>query len=140
MNAIIGVIVSKTAEAAKEAEAEDLATFRARQMEFVETMKDIIYEIDADGDGTVSPEEIQAAQDNEDLIEALQCVDLPVGFSMSELHCMLDKDGDGELTKGEFGQGMKRLIFSNDFQRQCLLQLAVAQQKRKLNQLKIDLE
>jgi voltage-gated sodium channel len=136
MNAIIGVIVSRTGQAAKEAEAEDLQTFRQRQMMFVDSIKDIIYDIDTDGDGTVSPEEISQAQDNEELKEALAAVDLPSGFNMLELHCMLDKDGDGELTKAEFAQGMKRLIFCNDFHRQCLLALSVAQQKRKLFELR----
>jgi len=139
MNAIIGVIVTRTSQALAEAEAEDQLEFRNRQMEFVESIKDIIYEIDTDGDGTVSPEEIDQASDNEQLQEALSCCDLPAGFSMGELHCMLDKDGDGELTKGEFQQGMKRMIFSNDFQRQCLLSLGVAQTKRKLYQMKQDL-
>jgi len=132
MNAIIGVIVSRTSQAARDAELEDLAKFRERQMIFVENIRDIIYEIDMDGDGTVSPDEIVQAESNESLCDALGSVDLPVGFSMIELHCMLDKDGDGSLTKFEFGQGMRRLIFSNDFQRQCLMMLAVAQQKRKL--------
>jgi voltage-gated sodium channel len=140
MNAIIGVIVTRTSEAAAEAQAEDELGFRMRQMEFVESIQDIIYEIDIDGDGTVSPEEIAGAEDNEVLKEALEAVDVPLGFSMGELHCMLDKDGDGELTKGEFSQGMKRLIFSNDFQRQCLLMLAVAQQKRKLYEVKVGID
>jgi len=138
LNAIIGVIVTRTNQAAAEGAAEDEAEHRKHQMEFVESIKNIIYEIDTDGDGTVSPEEIAAAADNEALVEALYLVELPHGFSMQELHCMLDKDGDGELTKAEFHQGMKRLIFSNDFQRQCLLQLAVAQQKRRLHSLSVD--
>merc|ERR1712139_492354 len=104
----------------------DLESYRQGQIAFVESIKDIIYEIDEGGDGTVSPEEIAEAGDNEQLVEALAMIELPTGFSMLELHCMLDKDGDGELTKAEFGQGMRRIIFSNDFQRQCLLQLSVA--------------
>jgi hypothetical protein len=35
---------------------------------------------------------------------------------------------------------MKRLIFSNDFQRQCLLQLAVAQSKRKLMEFRFAMD
>merc|ERR1719253_1698114 len=138
MNAIIGVIVTRTSQAAREADEEDQANYRAIQMEFVDAIKDIIYEIDTSGDGTISPEEIVEAQDNPSLVEALEHVELPYGFSMSELHCMLDKDGDGELTKGEFGQGMKRLIFSNDFQRTTLLMLAIAQSKRKLYEMRLE--
>merc|ERR1719160_1085795 len=93
MNAIIGVIVTRTSAAAAEAEAEDRLQFQNRQMAFVESMKDIIYEIDTDGDGTVSPQEMADASEHEELLEALASCDLPVGFSALELHCMLDKDG-----------------------------------------------
>lgn len=140
MNAIIGVIVARTSAAAKAAEEEDNLAFMKRQMAFVEDIGTIIYEIDTDGDGTVSREELEEAGDNEGLMDALCSVELPAGFDMLELHCMLDKDGDGELTKSEFQQGMRRLIFSNDFQRQCLMMLAVAQQKRKLCSLRSWLE
>jgi hypothetical protein len=139
MNAIIGVIVTRTASAAKDAEEMDQLAYREMQMGFVEELKDVIYEIDEDGSGTVSAEEMESLSDNEQLISTLQEIELPVGFSINELHCMLDKDGDGELDKSEFAMGMRRLIWCNDFQRQCLLLLAVAQQKRKLYETKSEL-
>merc|ERR1719359_2087370 len=71
MNAIIGVIVTKTSEAAEECEKEDQAAYRKRQMAFVANISRIIYEIDEDGDGTVSPEEIEAAADNPELMHVL---------------------------------------------------------------------
>ena len=43
MNAIIGVIVTRTSAAAAEAEAEDQLEYRTRQMEFVESIKEVIY-------------------------------------------------------------------------------------------------
>merc|ERR1719326_1105797 len=101
-------------------------------MECVEGLRDMIYEIDTSGDGTISPEEIKEASENEILMELVESIDLPYNFSLKDLHCMLDKDGDGELTKNEFYTGMRRMIFSNDFQRQALMALAIAQQKRKL--------
>jgi len=132
MNALIGVIVTRTGKAAEMAAADSHQQFQKKQMGFVVNISNIIYSIDTDGDGTVSPEEIEMAKDNEELLEILDKVDLPFAFTLTDLHTMLDKDGDGELTKAEFFVGMKRLIFSNDFQRQCLLLLCMAQQKRKL--------
>jgi len=140
MNAIIGVIVTKTSEAAAECEQEDTAAYRKRQMACVASISNIIYSIDTDGDGTVSPEEIKMAENNEELKEVLEAIDLPYAFHLSDLHCMLDKDGDGELDKVEFFTGMHRLVFSNDFHRQCLMSLAIAQQKRKLFELKLEME
>jgi hypothetical protein len=57
MNAIIGVIVSRTAEAARAAEEQEIHNFREMQMEHVECLKDLIYEMDEDGSGTVSADD-----------------------------------------------------------------------------------
>jgi len=140
MNAIIGVIVTKTSDAQSELDKENESAFRKRQMAFVASVQDIIYAIDLDGDGTVSPEEIEAASDNVELKEVLENIDLPFQFQLGDLHCMLDKDGDGELSKAEFFTGMRRLIFSNDFHRQCLLSLSISQQKRKLFETRLEMD
>jgi len=140
MNSIIGVIVTKTSEATEQLEQETEDTYRKAQMAFVNDLTTIIYEIDEDGDGTVSPEEIEAASDNKELLQCLEKIDLPFGFKLIDLHTMLDQDGDGELTKMEFFVGMRRLIFSNDLQRQCLLSLSMAQSKRKLWELRVEME
>jgi len=140
MNAIIGVIVTKTSAAAEELESENAAHFRKRQMIVVKSISELIYAIDVDRDGTVSPEEIEAAEDDRELMGVLEHMSLPFSFSLTELHTMLDKDGDGALTKLEFFTGMRRLIFSNEFQRQCLVSLSSAQIKRKLFEVKSELE
>jgi len=132
MNAIIGVIVARTSQASKEAEVEDHIKHQNEQMEFIAEVSQIVYELDCDGTGSISREEMKEADQDEDLREALDMVELPFAFKMSDLHTMLDKDGDGELSKSEFYIGMKRLIFSNEFQSQCLIMLAIAQSKRRV--------
>jgi len=132
MNAIIGVIVTRTAAAAKKTDAEDHLEMCQKQMAFVDNIRDIIYEIDLDGSGNISPDEIEQAANNEELLDIMAQVDLPHGFTLSDLHCMLDKDGDGELSASEFYVGMHRLIFCDEMQTRALLAHSIAQVKRKI--------
>merc|ERR1712217_4563 len=67
--------------------------------------------------------------------EQLTAVTLPNSFSIEDLHRILDKDGDGELDKTEFIDGMQCLVYADDFQRHCLLALAVAELKRDLRRI-----
>merc|ERR1719421_1087015 len=107
MNAIIGVIVTRTAEASDQSKQDDLYEYRMNQMDIVENIKEIVYSIDTSGDGCVSKDEICAAEDNEELKAVLEEVELPYAFSLEDLHTMLDKDGDGELSAAEFFIGMR---------------------------------
>jgi len=140
MNALIGVIVSRTSKAAEASALASHEEHQKEQMKFVSNIGKIIYEIDTDGGGTISQEEIEQAEGHEDLNNMLNLVDLPWGFTLGDLHTMLDKDGDGELSKSEFFVSMKRLIFSGEFQRECVLLLAVSQSKRKMYAMKHEME
>lgn len=140
MNAIIGVIVTRTAEASDQSKQDDLYEYRMNQMDIVENIKEIVYSIDTSGDGCVSKEEILAAEDNEELKAVLEEVELPYAFSLEDLHTMLDKDGDGELSAAEFFIGMRRLVFSNDFQRECIQMHAVQQVKRKIFEVREEMQ
>merc|ERR1719329_1790519 len=57
-------------------------------------------------------------------------VELPIGFSAEEFLHMLDRGGDGRLTRSEFIQSFYRLLDSNDFQQRCVLQTV-------LNEIKV---
>mmetsp|Transcript_25878 Transcript_25878/g.59719 ORF Transcript_25878/g.59719 Transcript_25878/m.59719 type:complete len:575 (+) Transcript_25878:170-1894(+) len=136
LNAIVGVIVTRTEEASKEMEAQEMAAYRTKQMQMVEEVSDLIYTIDRDGDGEVSEAELRHATVNKELMSCLKTIDLPYGFDMRDLHKMLDRDGDGKVTKEEFKEGMHRLVYSNDFHRQCLLQLYAAEASSRLHSMR----
>mmetsp|Transcript_56394 Transcript_56394/g.104339 ORF Transcript_56394/g.104339 Transcript_56394/m.104339 type:complete len:587 (+) Transcript_56394:167-1927(+) len=136
LNAIVGVIVTRTEEASKEMEAQEMAAYRTKQMQMVEEVSDLIYTIDRDGDGEVSEAELRHATVNKELMSCLKTIDLPYGFDMRDLHKMLDRDGDGKVTKEEFREGMHRLVYSNDFHRQCLLQLYAAEASSRLHSMR----
>mmetsp|Transcript_51283 Transcript_51283/g.115516 ORF Transcript_51283/g.115516 Transcript_51283/m.115516 type:complete len:689 (+) Transcript_51283:81-2147(+) len=139
MNAIIGVIVTRTDDASKKSDADRLREKKMQQMSTVQGIADIVYQLDANGDGDVTAKELYAAAMREDMMNCLQNVDLPYGFTVFDLHHMLDLNGDGDLTKDEFIQGMKRLVYSTDFHRMCLLQLASSRHKQKMYHMKQDL-
>merc|ERR1719247_701392 len=85
-----------------------------------------------DGDGGLSMGELeQVFAENETLLHHLILLDLPRGFCISDLHLIFDEEYEGLVTKDEYLNGMMRLIFGNEFQRSCCLQLTAAQIKKE---------
>jgi hypothetical protein len=68
-------------------------------------------------------------------METLSQLDMPKGFDLGDLYLILDQNLDHKLTKEEFINGMFRLTYSNDFQRLCIVQLAIAQTKEMIAQV-----
>lgn len=132
LNAMIGIICQRTAEASDAAEAVEMEVFREHQKGVVRRLKEIMYQMDEDGDGTISQEELEAAARNPEFHGMLRKIDLPASFRLDDVHLMLDKDGDGELQEDEFADGMYDLISSNNFQQQCILMRSMAQAKRQV--------
>merc|ERR1712242_504270 len=66
------------------------------------------------------------------LHELTKHVKLPVGYEVTDCHAMFDRDTSGTITQKEFVEGMGRLIFSNEFQRNCMVQSSIADVMLKL--------
>lgn len=132
LNTIIGVIVEKTVCAVLEDDAHQKRS-KARQMEAIEDLAELMFELDEDGNYELDVNELQRGVSNPRLHKLLRHIDLPVGFTAEELFNMLDLDGSGKISRSEFIGGIFRLIFSNDFQRQCLTILRDTQTKKLLN-------
>lgn len=140
LNSIIGIICEKTAEAGRANAEEEKKVFRDKQKGLVETLKTLIWEMNEDGDGIISQEELDAAANDPKFVEMLKEINLPSSFSVTDMHLMLDKDGDGELTEEEFADGMYDLVYSNDFQRQCILLRSLANAKRNLHDFRTEVK
>merc|ERR1719468_1380259 len=61
-----------------------------------------------------------------DITALVKDVSLPVGYEVTDCHAMFDRDASGSITEQEFVEGMGRLIFSNEFQRSCMVQSSIA--------------
>merc|ERR1719469_1126537 len=80
---------------------------------------------------SLSRDELEAwAHKRPELVEVLRDIELPRGFTLNDIYLMFDEELGGGLSKQEFVNGMFRLLFSDDYQRSCMLQLSVAEIKR----------
>jgi len=129
--AFIYVIILRTSDAERESRETAEQDAKRKRMENVALLMDVLYGADRNGDGAISEAEAIAACKDHSLCDLLHLVDLPHGFTVKDMVTMLDGDGDGEVTHEEFKEGMKRLIYCTDFQRQCMLMM----QTSNLNKL-----
>lgn len=128
LNLIIGVITERTTMVQREyAEREQLNRDNMR-MDAIEEIADIIFATQEDG--SITRDELGEMMEDSthgNPIKALVSgVSLPEGFTILDCHPMFDRDATGSIERDEFIQGMKRLIFSNAFQRSCMTQSAIA--------------
>jgi len=134
-NTIIGVIVDKTVSTILLDESHK-KFMRQKQVSAIEDLASIMFELDANQDQKVSLSELQAGADNPSLTELLREIQLPFGFTVDELFLMLDEDGDGFISRNEFIGGLFRTVFSNEFQRECMLRLGQAHVKHTISAMK----
>eukprot|EP00747_Dinoflagellata_sp_TGD_P080420 gnl/TRDRNA2_/TRDRNA2_160884_c3_seq1.p1 gnl/TRDRNA2_/TRDRNA2_160884_c3~~gnl/TRDRNA2_/TRDRNA2_160884_c3_seq1.p1 ORF type:complete len:481 (+),score=103.00 gnl/TRDRNA2_/TRDRNA2_160884_c3_seq1:122-1444(+) len=129
LNVIVGVIVEQTAEAAKKEHESDILRKHKDQMNHVKELVAIMRQMDDNSDGEISAEEMGSPENEKFITGVMSSLDLPPGFTPVDLHAMLDTGCDGKLSTREFIEGMFRMVFSNDFHRACMSQLAVNQLK-----------
>merc|ERR1712137_1193993 len=55
------------------------------------------------------------------LRDLIELVDLPTNFTVRDLFCLLDSDGEGRILPNVFKTSLKLLIKSTDFHRECLM-------------------
>jgi hypothetical protein len=103
---------------------------KEKQMRQAEVLADLAFAADTDGSQTICPDEMESMADFDRLQEMLSQIDLPYDFTFQELFAILDVDGDGYVSKSEFVTGVMRLIWCDDFQRDCLLTCSLGQIKQ----------
>lgn len=126
-NIIIGVIVERTTDAMARVRAEKERICLNTRMKIAEDIADVIYELDANGDGVLSYEEFAQGDTCEKFRVHMAGLDLPPGFTLQDLFTMLDHDASQELTRDELVIGLLRLIKGTPFQHQCMQHLLLAQ-------------
>eukprot|EP00746_Dinoflagellata_sp_MGD_P001251 gnl/MRDRNA2_/MRDRNA2_102345_c0_seq1.p1 gnl/MRDRNA2_/MRDRNA2_102345_c0~~gnl/MRDRNA2_/MRDRNA2_102345_c0_seq1.p1 ORF type:complete len:502 (+),score=97.84 gnl/MRDRNA2_/MRDRNA2_102345_c0_seq1:88-1593(+) len=130
LNVIIGVIVDNTMEAAKSMEQDLETQERNEKLKLLLRIRDMVFALDKDESGSISIEEVEEGWEDPNFQELLGDIDLPKGWTAAELMCLLDADGDGELTFDEFMRSFYRLIASNSFQMNCCMHAALNEVKR----------
>jgi len=135
VNVIIGVIVESTNASMAQLEENKNKIANLMKMRHIQHLTEVIWNADSDGDGIVTLSELHEAAEDPEICEELRDMGLPKGFTFEDFHTMLNLDGRDGLDRTEFVDGMHRLIFSNEFQKACLLQLGIGQVKVVAQQL-----
>lgn len=135
-NVIVGVIVERATKAMEKCREETVEIQRQKRLEIIADLAHVVFELDTNGDDTISLKEFEAGTNNERLFGLMKYVGLPHGFTFRDLFRMLDKDGNNSLSKDEFVLGMVRLIRDNPFQQTCSQQLQIGQIKFIIQQLR----
>jgi len=107
MNLITSVIVTQAFENGKADEAEKAADLEAEKERTVKELKDMFTDMDMDGGGTLSRDEIARAWQNRKVRKKFRTMDI----GKKDLNILWEAldDGDGELTIEEFTGGMRKL-------------------------------
>ncbi len=108
-------------------EAEKLRRERMRKLLM---LSDQLFESD---DEHLTKDKLQAlSAENPVLMEELRAMEFPRGFRLRDLHLMFDQEYSSTLTKDEFVNGMFRIIFNDEFQRDCCVLLNIAQMRQQM--------
>lgn len=141
LNLVIGVITERTMEAKAEFDKEEETRQKKALMRNISEMADAIYSSkDCDEDGLGMAEMVSIVHDRPELKALLKTCGLPRGFHIGNLHLIFDETYGGTVDKLEFLNGMSRLIFNNEFQRDCCTLLTVAQVKEEVKHLFTELK
>jgi len=138
LNSIVGVVVQKTVDSILQHEQSDFRT-RRTQINAINELTQLMFEMDKDKSDEISMQELVAASESPSLVRILREVDFPAGFTLQDLFQLLDTDGSGILSRNEFVGGIFRLLFSNEFQRQCLARLGEAHLRQTFLAIKEEL-
>eukprot|EP00930_Biecheleria_cincta_P020981 TRINITY_DN15640_c0_g1_i1.p1 TRINITY_DN15640_c0_g1~~TRINITY_DN15640_c0_g1_i1.p1 ORF type:complete len:536 (-),score=113.70 TRINITY_DN15640_c0_g1_i1:61-1668(-) len=110
MNLVTAVIVEGSIQQGKEDKEVILAAEAKRIKTLIPVLKELFAELDADGGGTLSLDEVINApeQVKTELAKIAKADDLPVVFEL------LDTDGGGELDVDEFCEGLLKMVSSEE--------------------------
>eukprot|EP00929_Paragymnodinium_shiwhaense_P032713 TRINITY_DN180_c0_g1_i1.p1 TRINITY_DN180_c0_g1~~TRINITY_DN180_c0_g1_i1.p1 ORF type:complete len:676 (+),score=135.22 TRINITY_DN180_c0_g1_i1:146-2173(+) len=131
LNLVIGVIADRTLQASQESQKKKENQKKMEKIRLLNEMTETIFEHNDDGQlGLTELQELLEGGHMNDLLKTLMEVGLPRGVSIPELHLMFDLEYEGQLSKTEFSDGLYGMIFNDEFQRDCMSQLAFGQLKK----------
>merc|ERR1719238_2017737 len=113
MNIIVATLVHEAVAAAKRHDVAVELMERIRKEKLVKKLDAYFTAIDTDESGVIDREEMERAMQKPNIIRAFMELDMPIA-SIHELMQSLDKDGNGEVTRHEFIEGIMRLRGESD--------------------------
>lgn len=126
MNVLIGVIVEVVSAQSQRIQTEYDQQYKKGKWKTMGKIQQMLDELDTDGNGVFHLEELhEVLKDHTVLKDLIKKIDLPRGWSTSELLDMLDNSGCGVLSHAQFATNLFRLLDSDSFQQACIMQASV---------------
>lgn len=113
MNIVLATLVQESVMAAKRHSQASELMERIRKEKLVKKLDAYFTAIDTDESQVIDREEMERAMQKPSIIRAFMELDMPIA-SIHELMAALDKDGNGEVTRHEFIEGVMRLRGESD--------------------------
>jgi len=139
MNAIVGIIVERTTDAAHEMDYIEAEDKRLGRMHKSDAIWGLVESLDKDKDQSISVYDIEEfckdAKKMAELQGLLDDMDMPDFFTLEDLHTLLDLEASGIVTKQHFEVGFSRLAKHSPFHCMCLDQLTMGKIRRQLKHL-----
>lgn len=135
-NILIGMIMDSVMQSVKSLESETTRKERRMQMNYAHELADILFEAESHNRHDFSA----MGRDEIDLlVESVNGLGLPHGFSFMDLIDMFDPDGSGQGNSEDCLDCIFNLVTNSEFQNNCLLQKGIGQVKRKIHDLHLSL-
>jgi voltage-gated sodium channel len=134
LNLIIGVITERANNATLEWHNRERDMYVQKSLTSIKRVADAVFAADKDGCLTVAEMDNMMNEYKDFMNNLTSHVELPHNFRVADIHHMLTSKA--YLSKDSFVEGMTRLLTSNDFQRDCLLQLNLNHLRKEVQEVK----
>jgi hypothetical protein len=130
LNVVTGIIVDTVNGLTSE--HKELALENAKLVQRVK-LEEVVEVVFHTGDGhEISEDEFKDHASSQLLFDLIGEIDFPHQFSLKDLFTLLDTSGHRMIVKEQFVDGMMRLIYGNDFHRDCQALLSLNKVRRDL--------
>eukprot|EP00928_Gymnodinium_smaydae_P087249 TRINITY_DN71539_c0_g1_i1.p1 TRINITY_DN71539_c0_g1~~TRINITY_DN71539_c0_g1_i1.p1 ORF type:complete len:501 (+),score=118.47 TRINITY_DN71539_c0_g1_i1:143-1645(+) len=138
MNLVVAVIVENAFDTANEEDSALQARMQLQKAQELEELEKVFVEIDQDGSGTITREELAACAKQRKVRKRLQAFGVMKG-ELAEMFDLCD-DGDGELEAKEFVNGLRAMQGEASAKDFCRLQGAVYRMRNSANSIEHTLQ
>jgi len=139
MNAIVGIIVERTTNAAQDMADSCKEAVTRERFSKGDALWKLVESMDADHDHSISCADVAKSWADEVKREKLQALlddmQMPDFFTLEDVHTLLDLEATGFVTEENFVVGLTRLVKNNPFHDMCLDQLTMGKIRRQVKHL-----
>lgn len=126
LNILVGMIMDNVMRTVKQMDQETGKHERLRRAALTKEISDILFQVDTNGDGSITSDEFFDKSNNERLQELLIELQLPHGFTERDLFKFLDRQGQRCVTYDQFSDGIVGIVMNSEVQRDVVMQARIS--------------